>query len=71
MVDKNGDEKTNTCANCQKTLHLGVDVLTVQEAVLGPRGIVPLGEIILFCSERCLLDYFDLSGLEEVQRRVH
>ena len=70
MVDKSGDEKINICTNCKRTLDLGVDALTVQEAVLGPRGIIPLGELLLFCSETCLMDYFDLSDLVEVQRRV-
>ena len=70
MVDKNGDRKINICTNCQRVLDLGMDVLTVQEAVLGPRGIVPLGEMLLFCSEACLKDYYDLSDLAEVPRRI-
>jgi len=70
MVYKNEGGKINTCTNCQRTLDLGVDVLTVQEAVLGPRGIVPLGEVLLFCSETCLMDYFDISDLVEVPGRV-
>ena len=70
MVDKNGDRKIRTCANCRRTLDLGVDVLIVQEGVIGPRGIVPLTEGLLFCSEACLKDYYDLSDLQEIPRRI-
>ena len=49
---------------------MGVDVLTVQEGVIGPQGIVPLGEMLLFCSETCLRDYYDVSDLTEVPRRI-
>ena len=51
------------CASCQRNLTEGMDVLGVQEGVVGPRGFVPLEEILLLCSEECLRTYFaDPSG---------
>ncbi len=41
------------CANCRKPLSLGVDVISVQHGVIGPRGVVPLDEPRLYCCESC------------------
>lgn len=35
-----------------------MDVLCVEEGVVGPRGIVPLKELLFFCSDSCVADYF-------------
>ena len=59
------------CHHCKHRLELGEDVLTVEEGVIGPRGVVPLQEVLVFCSERCLGEHFD-GGNETVTlpRRV-
>lgn len=51
-------------------LELGVDVIVVEISVVGPRGIVPLGEIEYFCSEECLIDYYSGSDLIQIDRRI-
>ena len=48
------------CTNCRKTLYLGLDVLEVRHGVIGQRGIIPL-EDSLFCSDRCLAEYYGSS----------
>lgn len=58
------------CSQCKKGLELGVDVITVEECVVGPRDIIPLGKKECFCSEKCLLEFYDLSGLTESPRRI-
>lgn len=52
---------------------MGKDVLGVQEGVIGPRGFVPLEDMLFFCSDDCSRDYFgkvDLSKLPKVNRKV-
>lgn len=46
--------ETLECRNCGRELRLGDEVVTVQEGVLGPRGVVPLGEADVFCGQECL-----------------
>ena len=60
----------NTCANCIQELDIGVDVLRVDEGVMGMKGFVPLENTLLFCSEQCLRDYFDIGDLPSVPSRV-
>ena len=52
--DQTGANSKRLCAECRKPLDLGVDVLTLEPGVIGPRGVVPLGDAQLFCSEACL-----------------
>lgn len=54
------------CGYCRRTLALGRDALGLQKGVLGPRGFVPLEEMVLFCSELCLRAYFNSSDEERV-----
>ena len=61
------ETKDSRCSYCQRQLNLGVDVWTVLQGVLGPRGFVPLEEMIYFCGEECLRDYFN-GSTEETQR---
>ena len=58
------------CEECQRKLELGVDVITVEKCVVGPRGIVPLGDGNHFCSEECLIDYYSGSDLIQIDRRI-
>jgi len=59
-----------TCANCRRELDVGVDVIQVDEGVIGVKGFVPLEKMLLFCCERCLRDYFDLSNLPSLPPRI-
>ncbi len=58
------------CEECQRELDLGVDVVTVEKCVVGPRGIVPLGETTHFCSEECLSRYFSDTNISTIPQRV-
>ena len=62
-------EDKKTCANCQHDLDVGVDAMKVDKGVIGMRGFVPL-ETLLFCSENCLRDYYDLGDLPKVPSRI-
>ncbi len=62
-------EGKKTCANCQHDLDVGVDAIKVDKEVVGMRGFVLL-ETLLFCSENCLRDYYDLSDLPKVPKRI-
>lgn len=58
------------CSQCRRRLELGVDVITVEKCVVGPRGIVPLGELENFCSEECLIDFYSDTEIIHVDRRI-
>ena len=58
------------CSQCRKKLDLGVDVITVEKCVIGPRGIVPLGELENFCSEECLIDFYNDTDIPHINRRI-
>ena len=40
-------EKPKTCVNCRREVALGEDLRAVEEGVMGPRGVVPLGHLLL------------------------
>ncbi len=58
------------CSQCRRKLELGVDVITVEKCVIGPRGIVPLGESENFCSEECLIDFYNDTDIPHIDRRI-
>ena len=58
------------CSQCRRKLELGVDVITVEKCVIGPRGIVPLGELENFCSEECLIDFYSDINIPHIDRRI-
>ena len=58
------------CSQCRRKLELGVDVITVEKCVIGPRGIVPLGELENFCSEGCLIDFYSDIDIPNIPRRI-
>ena len=58
------------CSQCRKKLELGVDVITVEKCVIGPRGIVPLGELENFCNEECLIDFYGDIDIPHIDRRI-
>ena len=58
------------CSQCRRKLELGVDVITVEKCVIGPRGIVPLGELENFCSEDCLIGFYNNTDIPHIDRRI-
>lgn len=63
-------EKKMTCGHCRRGLDVGVDVMRVEEGVIGMRGFVPLGDEQFFCSDKCLREDCDLSDLPSMPPRV-
>ncbi len=45
-------------------------MLRVNEGVVGMKGFVPAEQDLLFCCEDCVKDYFDLTDLPKVRRRI-
>jgi hypothetical protein len=62
-------ENKYKCTNCQRELDIGVEYMKTEKGVIGIKGSVPL-ETLSFCSEKCLRDYYDLSDLPKVPRRI-
>ena len=59
------------CGTCRRELEQGMDVLELQEGVLGNQGLVPIGKALLFCCEQCLKDFFNGSqGRLKQPRRI-
>ena len=63
-------ENKKICANCTQELDVGVDATRVDRGVIGMKDFVPLGETLLFCSEKCIEEYFDMGNLQDVPRRI-
>ena len=66
-------KKPLNCNSCQRAIDFGHDLITAEKGVSGPRGIVPLGEIKVFCSEQCVSNYFNgilSDDLPEILRRI-
>ena len=64
--------ESKQCANCRNDIEEGRDVLELREGVLGMRGFVPLEDDLLFCSDRCLTEHFDIGkdDLPKYPRRM-
>ena len=64
--------KPLTCEHCRRTLDQGIDVLAIQEGVIGPRGFVPLEDHLFLCGEECREAYFCDPAEERVKlpRRI-
>ena len=58
------------CRNCQRELEAGVNVLEVQEGIIGKLGFVALGKNLLFCNFPCLRNYLDGSKGHLLKRRI-
>ena len=63
-------ENKKTCVNCRRELDVGVDAIKVDEGVIGVKDFVPLEKMLFFCSEKCLMDYFDMSDLPSMPPRI-
>ena len=66
-------KRKRRCDNCRGEIHFGRDIIRVEKCVNGPRGIIPLGDALTFCSEDCVSGHFNHDGasdLPEVLRRI-
>lgn len=63
-------ENKKKCANCNRELEIGMDAIRVEEGVTGTKGFIPLENVLFFCCEKCLRDYFDLSDLPSRPSRI-
>jgi hypothetical protein len=63
--------KKMTCSNCRRELDVGMEVIRVEQGVIGTRSnFVNLDDEKLFCCEKCLRDYYDLNDLPSAPSRV-
>ncbi len=63
----NKNERTN-CTSCRRKFEMGVDVLALEEGVIGGRGFVPLEDVLFFCSEKCLRQHLADDGYGMAER---
>ena len=47
------------CRQCRREIQFGGDLWTVEKGVNGPHGVVPLGNVLVFCRETCVSKYFN------------
>ena len=69
----NNDKPSLRCTECHREIDLGHDLISAEKGVTGPRGVVPLGKVNVFCSEECIRIYFNgqpSDDLAEVLRRI-
>ena len=64
------ETKSKQCAECQRELTFGVEAVTLEYVVLGPRGLVPLRETKVFCDEECLQRFLTDEESEHLPRRI-
>ncbi len=58
------------CRTCRREPEEGLNVLEVQEGIIGKLGFVALGERLLFCDFQCLRNYLDGSKGHVLKRRI-
>lgn len=47
------------CAECRRPIRIGGDAYGACQGVLGMKRFIPLEELVVFCSLKCLYRYFD------------
>lgn len=62
--------KQETCENCRRELDVGVDVIRVDEGVMGMKGFVPLEKTMFFCCDKCVREYFENGDLPSMPSRI-
>ena len=75
MNDNNNgnDEHDSTirCSKCQRKIEFGEKAFAVEEGFIGPRGFVALESVMLFCSEKCVRDFFQNgNGSDEMMKQA-
>lgn len=64
-------EKENIeCQYCHEEIQIGNSLIEAQEGVLGFKGIIPLGDLTLFCSTDCLSKFFGDDVVVKKRRRI-
>ena len=58
------------CRTCRREFEEGMNVLEIQEGIIGKLGFVALGEKLLFCNFECLRNYLDGSKGQVLKRRI-
>jgi len=58
------------CTECECELAQGDNVLLVERGIIGVRGPVSLGQSYVFCSDKCLSEFFGTDDLPRTKRRV-
>ncbi len=58
------------CTQCRRQLDLGVDSVSMQHGVMGPRGFVALNEPRFFCDEDCLERWLTDAEVVKLPRRI-
>lgn len=58
------------CRACRRELKEGMNVLEVQEGIIGKLGFVALGERLLFCNFECRRNYLNGSKGHVLKRRI-
>ena len=67
---EDAESRAVQCAQCQREIDLGADLLAITEGVLGPRGFVPLSKPRYMCSEACLDSQGEHRDVEKMRRRI-
>jgi hypothetical protein len=70
-MEKEEENKTKECVNCQFELDMGRDAIGVELGVVGPRGFIPLDDKMLFCCEKCVKEYFNGNSDDECLESVN
>ena len=51
------ERKEYQCARCRRELTVGTNVFSIEEAVTGFQGIVPLADAETFCTHQCCREF--------------
>lgn len=73
MTEKEVEAKAYRCDYCEKRITYSQDIISVERCVLGPNGVIPLGEVLTFCTDACVSRYFNhdpVSDLPPIPRRI-
>jgi hypothetical protein len=63
--------KKITCSNCSGSLDIGVEAICVEQGVIGTKhNFVNLDKKMIFCCDKCLREYYDLSDLPSMPSRI-
>ena len=58
-TSRNNGRFNVVCLQWRTEIQFGRDLVAVEKGVNGPRGFVPLGETLMFCSNRSVGECFD------------
>ncbi len=58
------------CRTCRRPIEEGMNVLEVQEGIIGKLAFVALGEKLSHCNFDCLRNYLDSSKGHVLKRRI-